>query len=263
MTVPTHTLTPDEALASWFTPPRLRLTERNAQALAEARNFTVRFGAVDVAVSQWGQAGPLALLVHGWGGHRGQMTGFVAPLLAAGYRVVAFDAPAHGETPGEQTHGFESAAALLAVVAEVGRPYAVIAHSFGTLVATIALQQGLTTDRLVFFGALRRLSDALEAFVQMNGLTPKIREYILRSVEAEFGTEVWDQTALDIQLPGVAIPALLIHDRDDEITPFISSVAIQRAWPAARLVATHGLGHRRALEDEDVHRQVVEFLAAA
>jgi pimeloyl-ACP methyl ester carboxylesterase len=256
-------MTPEEALASWFTPPRLRLSDRDIQTLGEARNFAVRFDGVDVAASQWGEVGPLVLLVHGWGGHRGQMTGFVAPLLAAGYRVVAFDGPAHGETLGEQTHGFEIAAALMAVVAEAGQPYAVIAHSFGTLVTTIALQEGLSTERLVFFGALRRLSDALEAFVQMNGLTPEIREYIVRSVEAEFGSQVWDQTALDKQLPDVAIPALLFHDKDDELTPYLSSVAIQRAWPAARLVTTQGLGHRSALNDQAVIRQVVEFLAAA
>ena len=43
----------------------------------------------------WG-AGPVVYLVHGWAGHRGQLAAFVPPLVAYGYRVVAFDAPSHG-----------------------------------------------------------------------------------------------------------------------------------------------------------------------
>ena len=40
----------------------------------------------------WGE-GPAVYLVHGWGGWAGQLGAFVAPLVAAGYRVITFDAP--------------------------------------------------------------------------------------------------------------------------------------------------------------------------
>jgi len=43
------------------------------------------------------------------GGARAQMTGFVDPLLFAGYRVVAYDQPAHGESDGKMTNLLEIA----------------------------------------------------------------------------------------------------------------------------------------------------------
>ena len=47
----------------------------------------------------WG-AGPSVLLVHGWEGRGAQLGALVDPLVAAGYRVVALDGPAHGDSPG-------------------------------------------------------------------------------------------------------------------------------------------------------------------
>jgi alpha-beta hydrolase superfamily lysophospholipase len=49
--------------------------------------------------------GPTILLVHGWNGHAAQLRAFVSPLVDAGYRVVAFDQPAHGQSSGARTHG--------------------------------------------------------------------------------------------------------------------------------------------------------------
>ena len=45
-------------------------------------------------------AGPRILLVHGWGGHAARLRRYVRPLNAAGFRVVAFDAPGHGGSGG-------------------------------------------------------------------------------------------------------------------------------------------------------------------
>src|SRR5215468_3962485 len=66
---------------------------------ADARRETVTVGGHTVAVWQAGPAAaPAVLLVHGWGGRGTQMGTFVAPLLAAGYRVMWFDQPGHGES---------------------------------------------------------------------------------------------------------------------------------------------------------------------
>ena len=43
---------------------------------------------------------PRVLLAHGWAGHGLQFAAMVAPLLEAGYEVVAFDQVAHGASSG-------------------------------------------------------------------------------------------------------------------------------------------------------------------
>ena len=89
-----------------------------------------------MAVTSWGSGSPAVLLLHGWGGSRAQMTGFVNPLLAAGYRVVTFDQPAHGESDGKTTNILEIAPALGALAARAGNFHAIVAHSFGTLITS-------------------------------------------------------------------------------------------------------------------------------
>ena len=50
-----------------------------------------------IVAEKWG-SGPVVYLVHGWGGRRGQLDPFVAPLVQSGHTVVAFDAPSHGDS---------------------------------------------------------------------------------------------------------------------------------------------------------------------
>ena len=68
--------------------------------------------------------GPVAYLMHGWGGRGAQFAALVEPLATAGYRVVMLDAPSHGDSehgpagPG-RTHGVEFARALDAAVSQI------------------------------------------------------------------------------------------------------------------------------------------------
>jgi pimeloyl-ACP methyl ester carboxylesterase len=264
------TLNPEEALELWLTVPRLPIAPKERAVLDAAVNFTVPLHSVmppggdfEVPVTMWGEPNkPLVLLMHGWGGHRGQMLGFVDPLFAAGFRVATFDAPAHGDLPGTIASGYQIAEALKVVVDHVGEPYVIVAHSLGTMAVTVALKKWLKVKKLVFSGPMRRLSDTLEPFLKSNGLPAEMADELKQATEAKFGAQVWEDTSLDLILPNIDIPALVFHDRDDEMTPYVSGVAVARAWPSAKLVTTHGLGHRGTLKDPEVIRRTVEFIAS-
>ena len=120
--------------------------------------FTLTVDGHDVVGEVWG-TGPTVYLVHGWAGQRGQLTPFVAPLVARGYRVVAFDAPSHGESgPGafgpRSSSIVEFANALTRVVAEHGPAQAIVAHSMGATAAAVALCDGLRARRLVMLAPM-------------------------------------------------------------------------------------------------------------
>jgi pimeloyl-ACP methyl ester carboxylesterase len=253
-------ITANEMYQLWFTVPKREPTERERRIIAQTENFSVPYQEIEIPISRWGQ-GPVVLLVHGWGGDRGQLTGFVAPLVEAGYQVISFDAPAHGEAPGTQTTGFEFAGAMRAVTDSVGAPHAIIAHSFGTLGTSIALTNGLTAEKLIFSGAMRRLSDAFEIFVREMDISPEIAAIMKTRLEKEYGQDVWERTAVDKLVTDIPLPALMFHDKKDPVTPYLSSAAIARVWPSATLVTTEGLGHRRILWNESVIQQVVDFIS--
>ncbi|MGH2582344.1 MAG: alpha/beta fold hydrolase [Anaerolineales bacterium] len=266
----TKTITAGEALGLWLTVPRKPISKSERAALAAARNYTINFegeswpgGVFELPVSEWSDASkPLVLLMHGWGGHRGQLVGFAAPLVAAGFRAVAFDAPAHGDVPGTQTSGYQMAEAMHAVLEQTGMPQAIVAHSLGTMAVGVAMQKWLKPGKVVFSGPMRRLEDTLEPFLKMSGLPLEIADELRRVAEKRFGQQVWEETSLDLQMPKMDIPALIFHDREDEVTPWVSGAALARTWPSAQLVTTHGLGHRGGLKNPEVIKQVVEFIAS-
>ena len=61
-------------------------------------------------------------------------------------------------------------------------------------------------------------------------------------------------------VPNIHIPALMFHDKSDNVTPVEDSRAIARVWKHAQYNETDGLGHRGALQAVEVHEQVVKFL---
>lgn len=99
--------------------------------------------------------------MHGWHGRGAQLGAFAAPLVAAGFRVVAFDAPAHGRTPGASTNLPEVSEALLKVAAAFAPLHGVIAHSFGVASTLTAMTQGLAPQRVVAVSAPWRFSGRL------------------------------------------------------------------------------------------------------
>ena len=129
-----------------------------------------------MAVTTWGESGPAVLLMHGWGGARAQMTGFVEPLLSAGYRVVAYDQPAHGESDGKMTNLLEIAPTMDLIKETEGNFDAIIAHSFGTLITSYALvkRNFPPPSKLIYFGAFNRLLESLPRFQALANLPDEI-----------------------------------------------------------------------------------------
>src|SRR5690606_41872097 len=132
-------------------------------------------------------AGPV-YLVHGWGGWRGQLGAFVEPLVAAGHRVVAFDAPAHGDSgPGDlgprRSTAADFADALTAVVGAHGAPAGVVAHSLGALTAVLAVADGLSVRRLVLIGAAVDPFARMGEFAAALGFGPRVEAALLARLE--------------------------------------------------------------------------------
>src|SRR6188474_1182869 len=84
-----------KAYQAFFSPSQYEVKSADQAILDLGTNDRILFEGGELAVTTWGSSGPKILLMHGWGGSRAQMTGFVGPLLSAGYRVVAYDQPAH------------------------------------------------------------------------------------------------------------------------------------------------------------------------
>jgi pimeloyl-ACP methyl ester carboxylesterase len=253
------------AEALWFRIPPAR--GRRDRLAPPGRPFRVPVLGGAVAGEAWGE-GPAVYLIHGWGGWRGQLDALVAPLTAAGYRVVAYDAPSHGDSgPGPEGPGrssvLEFAAALAAVAAAHGPAAAVVAHSLGATATALAMRDGLAADRAVFVSPMADPLPYTHAFAARLGFGERVRTRLVGRIERRVAMPMSAFAVPAVAAQVATPPLLLIHDRQDSETAWSDSDAIAHAWPAARLVTTAGLGHRRILRAPAVVAEIAGFVGSA
>ncbi len=257
------TLAEKLALRIFMTPPRYATPEWQKPWLASARSFDVDVKGKTIRFYEWGKTGPTILLAHGWGGRGSQMSAFIDPLMAAGYRVLALDAPAHGDSSGKQSDMFELAAAIGAANQVAGGPLdAVIGHSFGAVCSLLAIHENiLKTSRLVLIGCPSNAIWITEHFAEKIKISPKIAAGMRRQFERRFDNR-W--TFEDLSLAGMmkelTIPVLIVHDRHDPDVPWQQAVELHEANSDSQLLTTEGLGHRRVLRAPDVIKDCIDFV---
>jgi pimeloyl-ACP methyl ester carboxylesterase len=204
-------------------------------------------------------SGPIVLLVHGWEGRGTQLGCFVDPLVGAGFRVIALDNPAHGESSGTRTDLIETTEALRKVGRELGPLAGVVAHSFGGAVTTLALERGLDATAVVLIASPSSVEDVIARFGALAGVRGAAMRAFRDGIERQTGVTIKDVEIFE-RVERLRVPALIVHDRDDREVPFHDAERLAGRWPNATLMPTTGLGHRRILKDDAVIGRAVEFL---
>jgi pimeloyl-ACP methyl ester carboxylesterase len=245
----------------FFTPRRAALRPKEAEVLAAAEAFELRVGGRKVRGWVWSGAGAPVLLVHGWGGHTGQMTVLASALRAAGHRVVGIDMPGHGESEGDQSSLIYFEQALHAAAALFGSFAGVVAHSFGCAGATLALARSFPTERAVFFAPPLSFQTFWDRFCDGLGIPAPVWERVIANSQKRWGI-LWSETNPAVLAPRMSVPLRILHDRDDCEIGYPDGAELSKLWPGAELVTTSGLGHNRILRDEAAVALAVEFIGS-
>ncbi|HYE00634.1 MAG TPA: alpha/beta fold hydrolase [Alphaproteobacteria bacterium] len=252
---------------------RLFLTPQRkapARSLAPVPDGAVRLavpGRPDLAVWSWGDAAaPAVLLVHGWESEHRALGGFVAPLLAQGLRVVAFDQPAHGRSGGRTASLPEFARALRAVAVAAGGQgapvLATIAHSLGAAATVAALGIGTRLGRVALIAPPSRPRVHADMLCAALGFDAERRRGFYRRLAGLTGVDVQGYDLTEIAR-GLRSPALILHARNDRVVPATHGQALAAVWPGAELALFDALGHVRILSDAGAVRRVLDFVSGA
>lgn len=230
-----------------FRPSRLPMPSRYEYLLDSTDSYTqLQHGARTIPVYSWGQ-GPVILGVHGWAGAGIQFGAWITPLVEAGYRVVLFDAPAHGRAQGESTNLFEMAEVVARVAASVGRVHGVLAHSIGCIAAARAIADGLQPDYLVMLAPPVSLTAVMDNLGRQLGLSQDVLAVHLQLMEERFGKSVWEQLDLEALSRTLTQRGLMVIDDDDISISPDESERVFNNWENANVLRTRGLGHHRLL----------------
>jgi pimeloyl-ACP methyl ester carboxylesterase len=221
-----------------------------------------RFEDGDLTVYSMAAAGPVVLLVHGWGGHAGQMRPLAEALAACKMQPVIIEMPGHGRSAGWQSNMPQFARAIEYVsqrFGQLGDPVqAVVAHSLGASAAAYAVGRGAHAAKLVLVAPAASAPAYTRMFAQVFGLSERTRAGLQRRIE-ELEGALMAQFEAGAAGTRVRVPTLVIHDRGDAVNQFTDGEAYANAIDGALMHATEGLGHRAILKDPDVIRQIVAF----
>jgi pimeloyl-ACP methyl ester carboxylesterase len=205
---------------------------------------------------------PVALLVHGWGGHAGQLRLLADALAQHGLRPVLLEMPAHGRSAGTSSNLPQFARAIEYAVGRLGQQghdvRLLAAHSLGANAAAFAMARGVPVQRLALLAPPASPREYTRYFAHVFGLSETTRAAMQKRIEAREAI-LMPQFEPDSVGPRIRQPALVIHDRADSVNPFTDGQAFAHAIRGATLVATEGLGHRKMLKDPSVIARVVAF----
>ncbi|MBL8097390.1 MAG: alpha/beta fold hydrolase [Anaerolineales bacterium] len=215
------------------------------------------------------QDSPTVLLAHGWEWQAGRWEAFIAPLQAAGWRVVAYDAPAHGRSEGAMSTLIDYAAAIRSVAEAVGGVRALVGHSFGGMAALWLLAQGHGVERplngverVVSISAANDVEFLLHGYGQFADGGEALRQAFREEFRRRIGGYPIEFNAAKAGAR-LTQPVLIVHDQRDLVVPHAQAEVFATHLPQAEILSTAGLGHRLILRDAAVVRRAVDFLAPA
>lgn len=246
----------------FYVPLRYRVPEKEQEAENSARKFSVNIGGKRLQAYSWGEEKqPYVLLVHGWAGRATQFRRFIEPLNAAGYRVVGFDGPGHGNSEGRNTSILEFEVALHAIFKELGEPATIITHSFGGAATLYSAMNGLPVSKLINIASPSVPDEILKTFLRAINGSWRSAEQFKKYVKQSSGKTFEEFSGLySIQHLPRPINLLVVQDEDDTDVIYQHAVELLKVYPSAKLLKTTGLGHSRVLKDDEVIARCVDFI---
>jgi pimeloyl-ACP methyl ester carboxylesterase len=248
-------------LNKWYAAPKYPYTSREREIMTSATQGEMRFEGESLRYYHWGSEGPLILLIHGWSGHSAQMGGFVAPLVAAGFQILALDAPAHGQSSGSKTDLFAITRAWQQLLRGYPAPYGIISHSFGGVVSCYALsQQLIPCHKLVLISTPPSLEYLVDGYCRVLKLGDPLQQGFKAALAQRYGGDIWQEVAPLHTAPGLTLPTLICHDRDDRVLPVSIAEQLCAALPHGRCLISEKRGHRRILSASETIKNVIAFI---
>jgi len=235
----------------------LNLSAKQRELMKQAHGFYLKFNRNKIKVFEWG-AGPVILLVHGWGGRALQMDGFVTALVNKGFKVVAFDQKGHGES----STNFSSYPEFVRGTALVAAHYAdslygVVAHSIGSNSMFKVSEDFGRKLKIAMVAPMEDFLGVLEKRRMKMGIYEKLFAHLIGKVEAECELRLADLSVLNYQKIS-RHDVLLVHDKFDRVNKVTGSQEIHRNLQGSSLMLTEMLGHSRILNNQAVVDRVVQ-----
>ena len=246
-----------------FTTP-VRFPKKKSEIFLAASPVKMEFNGKVVSGAVFNQhQSRKALILHGFSSSKEKFDYYIQPLLDKNYQVLAFDAPAHGDSQGKTVNAVEYGEMIKKIIKEFGEIDAFIAHSFGGLALSLALEEieHNHQTKVVLIAPATETTSAIDSAFKIIGLNNSaIRKAIENNIYAISGKYAnWFSVRRAIH--NIKADILWVHDKNDDTTPFAD--ALEAKGDNHRHVKFHlteGLGHSKIYKDESIIKLIIDFL---
>ncbi len=247
-----------------FTTPRVRARHNKSDEVLEStRVFEFIYGKHILKGYEWGEGERVVLLVHGWESRGTAMRSFVPQLVDAGFKVVAFDGPAHGNSAGKRTNLPHFGGAVRAIIKYIGGVYGIITHSFGgasTVFSLANIDNSISIEKLVLIGVPSSMENLSKDFTNLIKAPTSVAKRFEKMLEDRINMPL-SEGHLGLAYQRVKVgETLVVHDREDQVIPLDEAHAVVETWENTSLLITEGLGHFLLMKNPDLIKRVTDFV---
>ena len=241
-----------------FSHPRRKPRSKNEMKyLATGKQVTFQY---ERKARTWG-TGPVIWLLHGWESRGSTFYKLIPLLLEKGYQVIAWDGPAHGDSPGDTSNVPGHAHALSTDMNEnlFAEPVAILGHSFGGATLAVLSKIHKMPAKVIIVSAPTRILGVFERFKKLIKLGNKATQRFILLSEKHSGYTFEDVSLTNNDI-SIISDTLIIHDNGDDVIPFEDFEALKDKWQSGQFIATEKLSHRKTIKDPEILKTIVGFI---
>ena len=246
-----------------FRTPKTRNKRPASKIFKEAEKLKFELEGIFIHGYRWNHTtGKKVLIIHGFESSIVNFDHYVCPLIGKGYEVLAFDAPAHGGSGGKTITAPLFAEMITTIHKNYGPVHSFIAHSFGGLALSIALENldHDETYKVVFIAPATETKTAVDQFFNLLQLNGGVRIEFDKLITELAGHPI-EWYSIDRAMKNIKAQVLWLHDEDDQQTPFADALKVKKKnLPNINFVITKGLGHSKIYRDADMVKKIIEFI---
>lgn len=252
------------AFELFCTPYSSRKTYEVPDAFTNAEKLSFTFQEHQIHGFQWIPKVPnghKVLICHGFDSHSYRFERYVDPLLNQGFEIYAFDAPGHGLSTGKTINALLYKAMILEVIKTYGPFNGLMAHSFGGIAVTLAIEE-MKDDlpkRLILIAPATETTRSVNDFCRHLKISPAVRREMEKLI-VKIGGQPPSWYSVSRAIQSISVPTLWLHDKKDRITPYEDMKHLTELnLPHLEFVITDGLGHS-LYKDDAVANKIIGFL---
>ena len=238
---------------------RAGISEKGKAFFEKAIQHTLLLEKNSAVLHKWGSGPKNILFLHGWESNSQRWLPYYNLLEKEKYTIYALDAPGHGMSKGDKLNLEVFRQAIEASLEHIGPIDTVIGHSLSNTAMgyCYGIRPDVDINKFIVMGAASGMDAVFTYFKEILGLSNRSVANLSKKVNTIFKTPHQEVKLMSF-FKKVTQPVLVIHDKNDPVTPFEPIEKALKKHPKINSYITNGLKHD--LKAEEVYTKVATFI---